>query len=101
MAEAARRGRRPKASRYGAIIHFRVEQDIRDALDELSARRGRTLTEEIRAALVEHLGRAGVSASVDPMPEPMAATVEELRGLATELRELIDTARSRSAGASP
>lgn len=60
-----RKGQEMKATTQ---IGVRVTPGIRERLEALAARNGRSITEEIRAALEAHVGGSGLAASAVAVP---------------------------------
>jgi hypothetical protein len=79
-----------------ANLQARGSQALKAALQQLARRRGRKLSDEIRAALYAHLRRAGIVLPEDPHSEAPPMTPEALAAIAHDLEALVEEARGQA-----
>lgn len=82
-----------------ANLQARGTETLKAALQQLARRRGRKLSDEIRAALYAHLRRAGIVLPEDPHSEAPPMTPDALAAIARDLQALVAEAQeARNAG---
>lgn len=92
-APQARAADRRPSPVYTDNLQVRVGEGVKPALSEVARRRGRKLSDELRAAVYAHLRRAGVVLPDDPYADAPPMPPEAITAIAQELQDLVEERR--------